>query len=291
MQTVLVSSPPVAHRSAVAVTLLSALLFGSDLVAQEPGAAENAVAFEVASIRLDLATDHLPVYSVRVLPGDRTFQAEAYLSQIAEYGYGLQFPQRVEGSQALLKERFVIVATIPERVKVTDEAVRQMVRTLLSERFKLRVRLENEMQTVSVLKRVRGDRLGPKLRARTDGCATGPGDQSQSTDSRVKARCSLSMTNGHMTGSVESMAWFAQFLSGFGRRVILDGTELRGSYDVEMTFDPGTFTPSLRPSTAEPTALPTFTEALRDSLGLSLETLQRPVSKLVVEYVERPTDN
>lgn len=184
-----------------------------------------------------------------------------------------------------------IPTRIPDGINVTDEAVRRMVQTLLAERFKLRSRFESETHTVSILKRVRGDRLGPNLKARPEACARGLQSDARQTTEAPLAKCSVSMINGHLTGSVENMSSFAQFLAGFVRQVILDETELRGSYDVEMTFDQDTFTPLPRPPSGPPSSLPRFTDALRDSLGLKIETESRSVSKLVTEQVEPPTEN
>jgi uncharacterized protein (TIGR03435 family) len=93
-----------------------------------------------------------------------------------------------------------------------------------------------------------------------------------------------------------------------GRRVV-DKTGLDGLYDFEMTFSregldssfgrtllglpPATGAPARGAASSEPTAsdpLPSLFTAIQE-LGLKLESTKGPVSVLVIDAVERPTEN
>ena len=70
----------------------------------------------------------------------------------------------------------------------------------------------------------------------------------------------------------------------------MDRTGLTGEYDIQMNFvaDPSA---SVKPgSEAEPTG-PSFVTALQEQLGLRLEPAKGPVQFLVIDRVERPTEN
>jgi uncharacterized protein (TIGR03435 family) len=73
------------------------------------------------------------------------------------------------------------------------------------------------------------------------------------------------------------------FLGSAVNRTIVDKTALDGRYDIDLTW-----TPEL--SSTAPEAVSIFT-ALQEQLGLKLESAQGPVEVLVIDHVERPTEN
>jgi uncharacterized protein (TIGR03435 family) len=77
---------------------------------------------------------------------------------------------------------------------------------------------------------------------------------------------------------------------GLGRPLV-DKTELTGRYDVtiEWARDPK---PSANPDAPLPApAGPTIVDALRDQLGLKLEPSKASLPVIVVDKVERPSEN
>ena len=90
------------------------------------------------------------------------------------------------------------------------------------------------------------------------------------------------------------IAVLADAFPGMGRLegLIVDQTGLTGRFDFTLEFEPEAAL------TAEPTADPaperqgsTFVEALREQLGLKLESTKAPLPFLVIDHVERPTGN
>jgi uncharacterized protein (TIGR03435 family) len=74
-------------------------------------------------------------------------------------------------------------------------------------------------------------------------------------------------------------------------RAVVDQTGLSGPYDfdLEWTPDDSQFGGNL-PRSEEPTKPSLFT-AMQEQLGLRLEATRGPVSVLVIDRVERPSEN
>jgi uncharacterized protein (TIGR03435 family) len=87
----------------------------------------------------------------------------------------------------------------------------------------------------------------------------------------------------------ESMPDFAFALSTLVvvGRVVVDKTELTGSYDFKLNFAPPDRLSD--PSTAQDA--PSIFTAVQEQLGLRLEAQKAPVEFLVIEHVERASDN
>jgi len=84
-------------------------------------------------------------------------------------------------------------------------------------------------------------------------------------------------------------------LSGFVGRLVVDRTGLAGSFDFELTFDPSSAAKVPTGAPPGPTPrddiAPSIVTALREQLGLKLESTRGFVDVLVVESAERPTEN
>jgi len=82
----------------------------------------------------------------------------------------------------------------------------------------------------------------------------------------------------------------AQALRMSTGRVVLDKTGLRGSYRIAMTFD--AFGSRRGPEVATPAdAMPTVFTAIREQLGLELKSSKAERDTLIIDRIERPTEN
>jgi uncharacterized protein (TIGR03435 family) len=88
-----------------------------------------------------------------------------------------------------------------------------------------------------------------------------------------------------IAGGNTSMSQLATTLSGPMSRLVLDRTGLSGVFD--FTLD---FVPDGSPIDASQN-LPSLQTALQEQLGLKLEPARGPVEVLVIDHVERPTEN
>jgi uncharacterized protein (TIGR03435 family) len=88
------------------------------------------------------------------------------------------------------------------------------------------------------------------------------------------------------------MDLLANSLSGFSGmgRPVVDQTGLSGRYDFVLEWLPEvarTAPPELEPDSQAPP----FIDAVREQLGLKLESTKTPIRVLIVDQVERPTEN
>lgn len=102
---------------------------------------------------------------------------------------------------------------------------------------------------------------------------------------------------GRLSGQKVAITQLLDSLSRLTGRVVLDKTNLTGKYDIHLDYTPeqGQFQgppggplPGLPPT--DPNGPSLFT-ALQEQLGLKLESQKGPVEMLVIDHVERPSDN
>ena len=89
-----------------------------------------------------------------------------------------------------------------------------------------------------------------------------------------------------------TMVLIAGALASMGQlgRPVVDRTELSGSFDFTLEWSPETAPRA--PGEPEPdTQGPSFEAALREQLGLKLESTKAPQPILVIDRVERPSEN
>lgn len=80
---------------------------------------------------------------------------------------------------------------------------------------------------------------------------------------------------------------FLFFLTGQLQRAVMDRTGLTGTWDIDLTFSPDGLASPAPPQDSGPSL---FT-ALQEQLGLRLEPSTGPVPVLVIDRIERPTEN
>ena len=85
-----------------------------------------------------------------------------------------------------------------------------------------------------------------------------------------------------LNAKAASMALLASFVGNRLGRVVVDKTGLTGAYD---------FTLQWAPDQATDSALPPLVTALKEQLGLRLESQKSPVQVFVIDRLERPVDN
>ena len=216
------------------------------------------------------------------------------LQQIISVAYGVERFQISGGPSWLPSERFDIeakmdAATADALEKLSQDqrglAGQQMLQTLLANRFQLTVHRETNELTIYKLVIAKG---GPKLReAKPDGTHPGAGSMQGS------------VLSGKVTAQAVPIAELAHELTQMLGHPVLDKTELKGVYDFELQFTPDDRLqpPSgrapnerLPPPPADSNA-PSLFDALKEQLGLKLESGKGPVEVIVIDHVERPSAN
>jgi len=154
-------------------------------------------------------------------------------------------------------------------------AVFPMLRTLLADRFKLITHHETREMPIYELVIARRDRkLGPSLRP--------PSDMPR-----------LQITFGLFKGTAPIAMLTDGLLASVVQRPVVDRTGLTGRYDIELhwTMDAPTGASETNAPPAPPGDAPSIFTAVQEQLGLKLESTKGPVEVLVIDHVERPTED
>jgi uncharacterized protein (TIGR03435 family) len=230
------------------------------------------LAFEVASIKLHLMTGG-GFIGTRI-SGSLVTVSISTLRRLIQNGYQVQ-PYQISGGPAWVNDTapvYDIAARAPGESTPTADEARQMLQTLLADRFKLVLHRETREVPAYALVIAKN---GSKLKATTGSpsgtrLAIGPTRRMQATN----------MSMGQLLGS----------LTGELGRPVLDQTGLSGKYDWELEWiaDPVQAT-ALDPNGAL-VAADLFT-ALQEQLGLRLEATKTTIEVLVIDQAEKPSEN
>lgn len=220
---------------------------------------------------------------------------------------------QINGPSWLDSERFDITAKVP--AGATKEEVRTMMQNLLAERFHLTLHREKKELQGFELTVGKG---GPKLKesepdpAAADGQpAQQPGPPKRDADGKPVLQgpgMMMMMTmgpKGPMAQSVaksQPLSQLVQLLGNQLRMPVVDKTGLTGKYDFTLEYAPdmstmgGMMPPppgggSTPPAGAEEGG-PDITTAIRQQLGLKLDSKKMPIDILVIDHVDKvPTEN
>jgi uncharacterized protein (TIGR03435 family) len=226
------------------------------------GSAQSGPAFEVASVKPSGITAGS---WARFLPGGR-LSAASWLKQLIQIAYGVEDYQVSGGPDWLTTQWYEIEAKAPNPNADRSEML-LMLRALLEDRFKLELRREERDFPVLALKI---DKNSAKLTPLAEG---------------EKSKCARD--NSFVCG-LRTPADLAKSLQYIVGRPVLDRTGISGRFDILLDFD--VYANRNEPAPAGYDK-PSLTTALRDQLGMRLESekVARPV--LIVEKVERPGAN
>ena len=199
------------------------------------------------------------------------------------------------------------VSTTSSLSAPTPEQRAIMLKAMLADRFKFAAHVENREQPAYDLLLARSDgRLGPGMKPFDVDCAAkSAADRAAAEAARAAGQppprpslpdlngpvppCTFFMRGDTMEGS-STIANLANMLRPAAGRFIVDKTGLTGSHYITMTFDrmAGLRGPATTPS---PTAAPSVFTAVQEQLGLKLESSKAVRETLVIDRLERPTDN
>jgi bla regulator protein blaR1 len=246
--------------------------------------------FEVASIKPNKSGEP----NVRLMFTPNGFSAtNAPLGEVIRLAYQVQEFQMSGGPPWINSERYDIEAKVDssaaEELKQLDQDQRRfMLRPLLEDRFQLKVHQETKELPIYAL--VVG-KNGPKLHeAKPDD--TYP-DGIKGPDGVGHAGL-MRMGPGGITAQGLSMATIARLLSQQLGRTIVDKTGLTGNYDVNLKWTPDNGPASMMGPDGKPTpetSGPSVFTAIQEQLGLKLESQKGPVEVLVIDRVERLSEN
>lgn len=238
-------------------------------------AAQTNLRFDAASIKERVPGDRNFVVGTRLSPGRIEDQC-ANLERLISFAYNLgAFPQITglpEWGNAAPggPNNYEIQATMP--ADTTTDQARQMMQSLLAERFKLAVHWERKSMPVFALVVAKGGFKAKPYNPKTDpplyGSSLGP--------------CPQEDRACHELPVAGPISTFANLLSPSVGRPVIDRTGMQGSYNFFLKWAGDT-------SIGSP--LPSLPAALRETLGLELKSETGEVKVLVVDHAEKPTPN
>lgn len=261
--------------------------------------ADATLTFDVASVKPTKTRGRVSVVSE---PNGRFTMTNVPAELMLLIAYQLQPYQIVGAPSWLQSEHYDLIAKAPDgRPAASGDTagpgpLQFMLRNMLADRFKLKVHTETREMPIYALVLSRGDgKLGPKLQPSTVECgAPGRGAASPSGGLSLEnlPSCSILARAGSVGGTGLPLTQLASNLSQRVGRTVVDRTGLTGRYDflVEYTPDPpaGTAPPGGPP--ADPDR-PSIYAALEEQLGLKLDAQRGAVDVLVVDAIQRPTED
>jgi uncharacterized protein (TIGR03435 family) len=210
--------------------------------------------------------------------------------------------QVVGGPASVDSTRYDIVAK-PAGTALRSEMYGPMLRSLLEDRFKLKVHRETREGRVYFLTVAKN---GPKLQATKEGtCLTAdtPRPDPGRTVTRVCGQPKIN-SSGPVAAVDIPGSTMANLCLQLGFRMdgeVIDRTGIAGLFDIHLEATPSDLQPKFiagrnlgqqgQPAVDDTDAGPSISTALQQQLGLKLETGRGPVESIVVEHIERPTDN
>jgi uncharacterized protein (TIGR03435 family) len=205
--------------------------------------------------------------------------------------YELPWPERVVGGPDWLdRERFDFTGKAEAETSGAQRML--MLRAFLADRLKLVVRTESREMPVFALVIARSDRrLGPQIRPSSVDCvavrAGRRGATPPPTPEGQRPVCGGMTRLGFITAGGVTMAEMADRITRPAGRPVIDRTGLQGGYDLDLKWVPD----EIRQAGARPIDGPSIAVALEEQLGLKLQDTRAPVDVVVVESVERPSEN
>jgi uncharacterized protein (TIGR03435 family) len=280
------------------VPLLLLVLFASSaLLRSQTPSEQKPPAFEVASVKLN-ASDAPPTSRFPLGPGDAYVPGTLFSAKnqplivYIRFAFGRSQGEMLRAPSWVYDERFDIQGRATG--EPTKDDMRLLVRRLLAERFKLAWHTEQQEGSVLVLMVATPGRLGAQLarHRRDQSCGDDPKFAAIPCGSAGLVAASTP-GRGRVSGRAEPIARLAALLSNNALagvdRTVIDQTGLTGEFDFTMEW--AIPLPSVESQPTTDGTGPSLGTALREQLGLKLESTKGPVDVLVIDHVEKPTSD
>jgi uncharacterized protein (TIGR03435 family) len=250
--------------------------------------------YDVASIHKFKPDGGPMIFYTKTNPGGLAI-SHIQIKSLVGLAYGVNDYQVTGSPEWVSSDMYDISAKMDESAMETlgalspeqKDLVRQhMAQTLLADRFKLAVHHETKQFSIYALVVAKG---GPKLHESKpdddyknglkgfDGRAGGKGMMRMQSDS-----------GGFLlTAQAFSMDRLAAQLSGQLNSHVQNNTGMAGTYDFTLRFS---MNDSVDASASDP-SVPSLFTALQDQLGLKLESTKGPLDVIVIDHIERPSEN
>jgi uncharacterized protein (TIGR03435 family) len=235
-------------------------------------------AFEVASVKSakdpggvrggchGIDSRYTPNEAASAPPLGRCVIRDGRLGHIVRLAFNVRSMQVIKGGPDWVMtgdDRFNIEAKAEDPTKATEEQLLQMLQALVIERFNMKFHRESkEMPGYAMVVGKNGPKF-KEAKGEEASMSFGPNGKPGRGPNSVTMR-KYSMSN------------LADLLTNFGNPIV-DKTGLTGYYEFTLSWDED--------------AGPTLYTALQEQLGLKLEPEKVPVSFIVIESAQKPSEN
>jgi len=261
---------------------------------QAQSASNESARFDAASVKPS-SQDAVAGNGFRITPG-RLLAVNNTVEGLVRFAYGLEPGDEDAisgGPQWIRSDRFEVEGKAQEAASLPE--LRVMLKSLLAERFTLRIREETRERDVYALVFARSDRTpGPGLRptaadeaAHCASIESDPGATREFTPDGMR-RCATNFRGGIKLRG-RPLEDLARMLGELVGRMVIDRTGLRQRFDADLNVDLnwdhlvfGGVSDTLGSNAA------IFT-ALQEQLGLTLERARGAVRTIVIDSAEKPT--
>ena len=249
-------------------------------------------AFEVASIKPFDGDMHQ--VRVQMSPGGRYNAKGVNVRALIQQAFDIRDFQIAGGPSWLASDRWEINAKAEGEEPIGREDLKPMLQALLQDRFKLSFKNETKEGQIYELVQAKG---GHKLKQ---------------VDAAASQRPMMRVMMGQLNAEGATVAQFIGMISNTVGRPVIDKTDLKGNYNfkLEWAHEPGQHGgayggfpapppggggggyggPNHAEHSSSNSGASIFT-AVQDQLGLKLESKKGPVPMLVIERIEKPSEN
>jgi len=235
------------------------------IFAISPFLAQAQPSFDAASVKPTPISSQNPHTPLPKLDSGRIVYSNMTLAALVIAAYGVN-ADRIAGIPNEFHQplAYTIEATFP--VGTSRDQIAQMLQSLLVERFKFKTHHETRPTPVYALVIAKN---GLKLKPSQES-ATSLGNMQPGLFEAKKLSLAQVVNLMHNAGWVD--------------RTIVDQTNLTGEYDLALEWTPDNVKP-------EDTSAPSIFTAVQEQWGLKLEPQTLPLDILVIDHVEKPSEN
>jgi len=192
---------------------------------------------------------------------------------------------------------------VPARDPNAPDPIALRLQSLLEDRFQLKFHRETRELPAYELTIAKG---GPKVKLSEDQTPFRPPEKGDPPAPQAirpggpMPRGTMRMGRGELEGNGLAFTSFIQMLSQQLGRPVIDKTGLSGLYDIKLQWTPemgqrttpfGPLPAGVEPPPASDPSGPSIFTAVQEQLGLKLESTKGLVEVLVIDSVEKPTEN
>ena len=264
----------IARISSTALLLVSVNAFAAQTVPKM--AADANPSYEVATIKPSRPEERKQV----AVQGTRLVTMDTSLVDLMMFAYGVHQLQIAAGPEWIRAEKFDLVMqpNLPGRASTAQ--MRSMLQKLLADRFQLGFHhAQAELPVYRIVQAKGGAKLTPT-----------------SAEASAQNTAAIRFDEGGMTVRDATLPEFARLMQRYVAldRPIVDHTGLTGKFDFTLSWTPDSSQFDGRPpwpAKDDATAPPSLYTAIQEQLGLKLEPAKELADTLVIDHVQRPSDN